>query len=287
MTLHDCMPFHFPAYLGRNPLRRLGYHRALRFLHRCAGVVTDSHASKSDIVRFCGVAPEKIHVVYCWAGGGFSRARAAELSPKVRKKYSLPERYWLYLGGYDVRKNVGLLLEAYAAVRKVPGCPPLVLAGRIPTTRHATLCDVAGDLKRLALVGNGVVTPGFIADEDLAGLYGGADLFIYPSRGEGFGLPPLEAVSCGCPAVVGDNTSLREVIPDATHRFDTSDPHLLVEIFKRAAANPFPMNPPPNQFSFSLSMARLSAALGFAQNPPCDDGEAGFRLAKDRATKLI
>jgi glycosyltransferase involved in cell wall biosynthesis len=262
VTLHDCMPLRFPVYLGKNPLRSFAYRRALKFLRRCRGIITDSEASREDIVKLCGVSADRVHVVYCWTSCEFTQSRAQDAAQAVRQKYSLPTRYWLYLGGYDVRKNVGLLIQAYATVSRRVNCPPLVLAGKIPTRIHPTLCDVHGDLNKYGLEPPATVLPGFIADEDLPGLYGGAELFVYPSMGEGFGLPPLEAMSCGCPAIVGDNTSLREVVRDDEYRFPTNSPDALQSLLAHAAENPLPLNPSRGSFSLERSMDRLRECLG-------------------------
>ena len=264
VTCHDCMPLHFPVYLGRNPLNKWRYHRSLRFLKRCRGVITDSEASREDIVRLLAIPAERVHVVYCWVSGEFSVERAGVLREGVRNKYGLPERYWLYLGGYDIRKNVEQLIRAYASVRSRQSLPKLVLAGKIPTRVHPTLCNTHGALQVAGLSEGEIITPGFIADEDLPGLYAGAELFIYPSRGEGFGLPPLEAMSCGCPAIVGDNTSLREVVADPEYRFSTDDGAELEALLSRAAEAPLPRNPTRVDFSMEKSLDQLIGVLGVA-----------------------
>ena len=263
VTCHDCMPLHFPVYLGKNPLRKWRYYRGLRYLARCQGVITDSEASKGDIERMLGIPRERIHVVTCWESEMYSIAKGAELRARVRTTYGLPERYWLYLGGYDIRKNVEFLIRSYAAVRATRELPPLVLAGKIPERQHPTLCDVRGAIQVTGLSDREIMTPGFIADEDLPGLYAGAELFLYPSRGEGFGLPPLEAMSCGCPAIVGDNTSLREVVADDGYRFSTNDGGSELEaLLRQAAEAPLPLNPKPRDFSMEKSLDRLIRVLG-------------------------
>lgn len=262
VTCHDCMPMHFPVYLGRNPLNKWRYYRSLRFLKRCRGVITDSESSREDIVRLLGVTAERVNVVSCWVSENFSVERGTALCEGVRKKYGLPEHYWLYLGGYDIRKNVELLIRAYASVHRRQPLPKLVLAGKIPTRVHPTLCDTRGALLVAGLSEEEVLSPGFIADEDLPGLYAGAGLFIYPSRGEGFGLPPLEAMSCGCPTIVGDNTSLREVVADPEYRFATEENGELEALLSRAASAPLPLNPAPREFSVEKSLNQLLRVLG-------------------------
>ena len=100
-----------------------------------------------------------------------------------------------------------------------------------------------------------VIMPGFIASEDMPGLYGAAELLIYPSLYEGFGLPAMEAMGCGCPAVSSDNTSLPEVVKDKEYRFNTQSPEKLIKILVRAASTALPMNPSFAQTEFSEKTA--------------------------------
>ena len=122
--------------------------------------------------------------------------------------------------------------------RAVP-CPPLVLAGSIPTRIDRTLCDVQGALSRAGLtVGTDIFLTGLIADADMPGLYGAAEFLVYPSLYEGFGLPPAEAMAAGTPVLVADNTSLREVVPTVQNRFPLDAPEALAGLLVAASANP-------------------------------------------------
>jgi glycosyltransferase involved in cell wall biosynthesis len=151
----------------------------------------------------------------------------------------------LYLGGYDYRKNVELLIEAYGRAARAGACPTLVLGGNIPIAvgSRKPVCDVAGAVRRAGIDSDRLCCPGFIDDDDLAAVYAGAELFIYPSLAEGFGLPPVEAMSSGCPAIVADTTSLPEVVTDEDYRFPVADPARLIEMLLSAARSPRPLNP--------------------------------------------
>lgn len=243
ITYHDCIYRHFPVYLGRLGVRRWMARQAEQFLLRAGIVFTESEHARGDITGLTGLPPERIVVIPAWLPPGFTALAARAHIPEVRTRYKLPERYWLYLGGYDIRKNVEFLIRAHARARRLAPCPPLILAGRIPTKRASTLCDVAGARREMGLDAAALIEPGFIAEEDLPALYAGAELFIFPSLMEGYGLPPLEAMGCGCPALVADNSSLREVVRDTDYRFATRTLDPLVERLVHAARHGLPMNP--------------------------------------------
>ncbi len=243
ITYHDCIYRHFPVYLGRLGIRRWMARQAERYLRRARVIFTESEHARADIAEQTGLAPERISVIPAWLPPGFSPAAARPRIAEIRARYKLPDRYWLYLGGYDIRKNVEFLIRAYAGARRQAPCPPLVLAGRIPAKRAPTLCDVAGARRKTGLDTAALLAPGFIAEADLPALYAGAELFVFPSLMEGYGLPPLEAMGCGCPALVADNSSLREVARDESHRFSTGSLDPLVERLVAAARQGLPLNP--------------------------------------------
>jgi len=217
VTIHDLIPLLLPAYRGSVLVQ--AYTRLVAAgVRRASAIITDSQASKRDIVRHLGIPAERVHAIYLAADARFRPPRPAEIEA-VRRKYGLPERYVLYLGGFDVRKNVPTLLRAFARLSesrifdlRSPLC--LVIAGRLP--RHDT--PFTPDPRHLTCelgITDRVAFPGWIDEMDKPGLYGGAVLFIYPSKYEGFGLPPLEAMACGTPVIVSNAASLPEVVGEA------------------------------------------------------------------------
>ena len=243
ITYHDCINRYYPVYMGRKGVRRWAAHRAERFLQRAHIVFTESEHAANDIESMLGVPKARLIAIPAWLPPEYNRATALESAPHVRTRYGLPARYWLYVGGYDIRKNVGCLIKAYALARQRVKCPPLVLAGRVPREHAPTHCDVIGALREANLPPEAVRQIGFVDAADMTGLYAGAELFIYPSMLEGYGLPPLESMGCGCPAIVADASSLKEVVRDPTYRFDPTNPEALAAILQRAAAAPLPLNP--------------------------------------------
>jgi glycosyltransferase involved in cell wall biosynthesis len=214
VTIHDLIPLLLPEYRG-GPLVRLYTALVSASARRAALVFTDSQASKRDIVAHLRLPHERVRVVYLAAGEQYTPVTAPQ-DGGIRTRYDLPERYVLCLGGgFDVRKNIVMALAAYRHAGPVigEGCP-LVIAGRLPErdTRFAP------DPRRLAReleVAQFVRFIGFVDEADKPTLYRGAVALVFPSRYEGFGLPPLEALACGTPVVGSDAASLPEVVGDA------------------------------------------------------------------------
>jgi glycosyltransferase involved in cell wall biosynthesis len=178
-------------------------------------VLTDSLASRGDILTHLGLHPERVRTVPLAADERFSPEPDPE-DDGIRTRYGLPDRYILYLGGFDVRKNLATVLATYHWVGPaVAESCPLVIAGRLPE-RHTLLAPDPHRLMEEQGVGKAYVHfTGFVEESHTPALYRGAAAFIFPSRYEGFGLPPLEALACGTPVVGSDTSSLPEVVGDA------------------------------------------------------------------------
>jgi len=171
-------------------------------------IVAISESTKHDLIRFYPVSQGKVEVIYPWLAPGFRRT---DDHVRAIAKYGLPNKYVLYVGTLTARKNLSSLIRAYARARKEgPIEHRLVLIGK----REAPYDDIMMTVRELGLERD-VIFGGYAPDEDLPELYSGADLFAYVSSYEGFGLPVLEAMACGVPALTSNVSSLPEVVGDA------------------------------------------------------------------------
>ncbi len=225
VTVHDLIPLVLPAYRG--DLRVRAYMRLVALAARRAdAILTDSLAAKRDIVRLLRIPEGRVRVTYLAAGPRYRPEADRSGWAEVRARYDLPERYILYLGGYDQRRNVGTLLRAFAEVVGELGqrgeTASLALAGGLPAQDSAFTPDPRRLIRELGL-GAQVRCLGRVREEDKPALYRGADLFVFPSSYEGFGLPLLEAMACGTPVIAADATSLPEIVGDGGLLVGTTD----------------------------------------------------------------
>ncbi|MCS7283731.1 MAG: glycosyltransferase family 1 protein [Anaerolineae bacterium] len=214
VTIHDLIPLLLRPYRG-GPLVRLYTALVSAATPSAALVLTDSESSRRDILAHLRLPPARVRSIPLAADARFSPDPQPE-DETIRARYSLPRRYVLYLGGFDVRKNVVAALTAYRWVGPVLGeeCP-LVLAGRLPERDTPFAPDPRRQARELGLRPEWVRFIGPVTEEEKPALYRGAVAFVFPSRYEGFGLPPLEALACGTPVVGSDAASLPEVVGDA------------------------------------------------------------------------
>ncbi len=180
---------------------------------------------------------ERIRVIYEAAGEEYQPVTDPEILAQTRARYGLNERYIFYLGGLDQRKNVPQLVRAFSHVHRLLGDPDLqlLIAGNPDRQKGPLFPDprpVAADLGM-----TGQIIYRFVEEEDKPALYSGASLFVFPSLYEGFGLDPLEAMSCGAPVVCSNRTSLPEVVGDAALMVDPDDTPQLVEAMRRVLSD--------------------------------------------------
>lgn len=220
MVVHDLVPRLFPAYLN-NWRKKLYQRLSERAIDRADKIISVSEHTAGDLTRELGILSKKITTAHIDCDVLFRDRsfRTQERIADVRQKYNLDEKYIYFGGGLDMRKNAKRLLRAYALLirngtangRQVP---QLVISGRLMPGLAPLITDVEKVVQELELMKN-VRILGFVPQEDLPALYAGAMLLAYPSLYEGFGLPVLEAMTCGTPVVCSRASSLPEVGGDA------------------------------------------------------------------------
>ena len=164
------------------------------YVRRASAIIAMTNIGKHDISRYMGASLEKIHVIP-EAYNELCRGRDLEGAQEAKAKYNLPERFILFVGGLTPLKNFGNLLRAFDRIREqIPQKLVIVGFSRWKVEKDFKLLDDLG-------LRDSVIFPGFIPDEDIPKFYSLADLFVMPSLYEGFGIPVLEAMACGCPVV--------------------------------------------------------------------------------------
>ncbi len=206
VTIHDLAFVRYPEYFraARRVYQRVFTQRSARAAKL---IVADSESTRQDIISVFGIAPERVGVIYPTVSPDFQPVRDPALLAAFRAKHGLPERYLLYLGTLEPRKNLPTLVEAYARLRvELPDAPPLILGGAKGWFFESLFAQVrALGLERY------VTFAGYVSREEQALWYAGAALFLYPSLYEGFGLPVAEALACGTPTITSNVSSLPEV----------------------------------------------------------------------------
>jgi glycosyltransferase involved in cell wall biosynthesis len=192
---------------------------------RAAKILTLSEHTRRDIIETYGVDESRITAIPLAAPRHFSHIEDTRELQRVRHNYGIDGQYILSVGSIQPRKNLTRLVQAYSRVRASlrdkqteTEWPKLVLVGK-----HAWLYDETLRALNETGVADSVILTGYVPETDLPALYSGALCFVYPSYFEGFGLPPLEAMKCGAPVIVGDRTSLPEVVGDAALTVDPFD----------------------------------------------------------------
>lgn len=212
ITIHDLTPLRMRDFFRPGLRSGLALWMQSILVRRMKAVITDSEHSKSDIIEFLSIPPEKISVIPLGVDKGFRPMPAGKIK-SVKNKYYLPEKYWLYVGDVNPNKNLPVLLKVIAKLKI-----NLVVVSR--AFEKESLPEIV-NLRKMILdlkIGNLVkILPSVQMDpvDDLAAIYSGAFAYIQPSLYEGFGLPILEAMACGTPVLSSNSSSLPEVVGSA------------------------------------------------------------------------
>lgn len=214
-NVYDMVYKRFPETMNKINYQVLNRHLSYS-CQRADMILTISQNSKNEIVEYMNVHPDKIEIAYSAVDRDiyYNKPDKAYL----RSKYNIDSDYIFYLGTLEPRKNVAALIKAFKIISGKYKDIKLVIAGG-EGWKSDNVFELIEDLKLL----HKVLFLGYVSKEDKPILYSSASMFVFPSLYEGFGIPPLEAMACGTPVVVADNSSLPEVVQDAGILVDSSD----------------------------------------------------------------
>lgn len=212
VTVHDLSFLYYPELFD---LKRRIWHAFINPRHEAESaqkIIAVSQSTREDLKEKWGIPSDKIEVIYSGIGNDLHRVEDVEHLERVRQLYNLPQKFILFLGVVEPRKNLEGLARAYEHMRSLGSgeSTDLVIAGNRGWSSRSLFETI-----RMSPYRNNIHLIGFVESADKAALYSLADLFVYPSFFEGFGFPPLEAMACGTPVVVSHTTSLPEIVQDA------------------------------------------------------------------------
>jgi glycosyltransferase involved in cell wall biosynthesis len=230
LTVHDLIFRRYPQH--HKPLNRWYLNATLPlYCRRADHIIAVSEQTRRDVMAAYGVPTEKITVIYEAADPRFAPQSPAAAAA-VRSRCRLPERYLLFVGTIEPRKNLGRVLAAFERLHAERLTDALVIVGK----RGWLYDDFFARLEQ-SPAKRAVLFPGFVPDADLPAIYAGAQVLAFPSEFEGFGLPALEAMACGAPVVCSNTSSLPEVAGAAALLVDPADADAITAALRRVAAD--------------------------------------------------
>ena len=257
-TMHDLMFLVFPEYGGAHQRQKnLLFVTMARWVAKRANLIlTDSEYSRRDIVRLLALGDEKVFVLPIGVDDSYRPVEEPHRHAEARRRYGIDGGYIFYLGNFKPHKNVATLLRAFARLDPALRGHQLVLGGR----HDAWVPGLIAQAEALG-VGERVQFVGEVAEEHMPVLYSGAELFVFPSKYEGFGLPPLEAMACGTAVVCSNRTSLPEVVGDAGLLVDPDDDEAMSVAMTRVLED--------RETRVGLERRGLRRAAGFVADQLC------------------
>jgi len=220
VSIHDLSFEHLPQTFKRRSRTQLRL-TVRRSARKAARIIAPSEYVRQDLISTYGLPQEFVSTIPLSAAESFRPVSDTTELQRVRDIYGIDGDYILTVGSIQPRKNLGRLLASYSCLRRAQPdskLPKLVLVGKRAWLYDETLRAI----NEHGLL-DSIILTGYVPQGDLPALYSGAVCFVYPSYFEGFGLPPLEAMKCGAPVIVGNRTSLPEVVGDAALMVDPFD----------------------------------------------------------------
>lgn len=219
LTIHDLIPLIYPTTIDDKQFFWFWKTTLNLIKNRADALIAISNHTKRDCIEYLGIPEDKIRVIYEAADEIFKPIKNKdEIRNYLKSKYDIVFPFILSVGTLEKRKNIPNLLQAFYRLKKAGNDHKLVIVGKMGW-KYDKIFDTMKDLD----LKKDVIFTGYVPDEDLVKLYNAADLFVFPSIYEGFGLPPLEAMACGCPVITSNTSSLPEVVGDAGVTVDPYD----------------------------------------------------------------
>ncbi|MCC6643483.1 glycosyltransferase family 4 protein [Candidatus Peregrinibacteria bacterium] len=209
LVVHDLVAFLFPANHSKKAvfIERMTLRSALR---KASKVFVVSENTQNDLIKIFHYPKSQTAEIPCAPHDRYFEEIDNKEAEKIRKKFSLPEQFILAVGTIEPRKNFANLIKSFVLVKRKFPEHKLVIVGK----KGWKYQEIEKTIKQYQLEGD-VIFPGYMKDEDLHNIYHLAQVFVFPSLYEGFGIPPLEAMASGCPVIASNNSSLPEVVGDA------------------------------------------------------------------------
>jgi glycosyltransferase involved in cell wall biosynthesis len=256
ITVYDLLPVKFPHLFTEEHISH--YKATLQSITDDTYIFCISNSTKNDLCEYLNhINPEHVFVTHLAASSLFYPVRDQSIIQTVKEKYNIPDRpYILSLSTLEPRKNIELTINAFADIVLQERINDLYLI--LVGTKGWKFDAIFEKIKEYPEVEKRVIFTGYVADEDLAALYSGSTMFVYPSLYEGFGLPPLEAMQCGVPVITSDNSSLPEVVGNAGIMIDSKDKNSLCQAIIKIYKN--------EPFQNSMSTESVEQANKFSWN---------------------
>lgn len=232
VTIHDLIPYIMPETVGKGYLIKF-LKEVPRVIDLCDGIITVSEWSKKDILKFFPIDESKVFVTPLAADSKYKPLNKEFCKKFIASIYHINKPFILYIGGFSARKNVKSLISAFSKIYKDFNCDyDLVIVGE--KKDEAQLLNKFSNNLELA---SKIIFTGFAPEEHLPLLYNACEAFVYPSIYEGFGLPPLEAMSCGAPVITSNLSSIPEVVKEAGILINPYDENELMEAILKLLNN--------------------------------------------------